>query len=232
MNDELILQEPVQLTPEDVVEFDDVDEVINRSLVIGDPLMALEYGKFLSRARLVKGIATAKLLWKLQENWEFFSSAGIGDTFENVVESYMGYNPQTTTKYVRLWGAIFENPGVDAETKRMLMGKPISQLILLTAAARTGELDDEGLRAAAESPDKASLKDIIVKARGRHTSSSSAIRICVNFREDSSFPQGTVYAIRGDERVDIGMLYLDLDDEIAKKAINSLIQNSHMIEVH
>lgn len=195
------------LTQEDMNAFKEIDDILGRAVAMGDPMIALEFGRRLKKGAALKSYALAKLMYRLQEAWNLFTASGTNDDFYTMVEDYIGNPPETTKKYVRMWQAVFENPRIPDDIKKLLLGKPIADTLLLTAGAADGSLDNEALQRAALAEDNGALKEIIRQKRGDVTSSGTAVRIYVIMRDRDSMTEGTIYAERGEEREVLGMLY-------------------------
>jgi len=204
MND--LIESPVSINSDDLKVFDEVDEIVSRSLMTGDPLMAFEHGNGLIRVSKLKGYALAKLLFKLDRQWDLFQSSGMEDDLKTMAYVHMGIKPATTEKYINMWEAIFENEGIDDETKHLLSGRNIGDTLLLTAAARDGSLDPIEMKEAALAPDRSSLRKIIRDKRGEKTSSGTATMLYLAMRDTSRRKAGTIYVKRGDVYEDIAVL--------------------------
>lgn len=226
------LTQPVRITDEEMKVFDEVDDIIGKAVLIGDPLMAFEYGSMLRRQQAVRGLALAKLLYRMRESWDLFKAAGTSDDLPTMAQIHLGVAPETTKKYVNMWESVFANNEIGDDIKKILMGRPIGDLLLLTAAAREGSLDDSRLLEAALAPDRSSLRDIIRDGRGEQTSSGSAIRILLYMVNTKAGNIGSLIALRGKERVQIGVLFVESDDDLTKKAIESLLNARHIQEVY
>jgi hypothetical protein len=231
MSDEIV-EAPLGglFTPENSGIFDEVDSIIERSLAVGDPLIALEYAQNLQKGNLVRGLAIAKLMYKMKQNWNLFEVAGVGDTFENLVQSMNGYAPATVEKYVRMWESIFANDSLSDELKNQLSGRPIRDLLLLTAAAREGSLSDEDWDKVKIAGDTSRVREIIRGARGEQTSSKNSLTLLVQVRE-GVVPRGTVSVSLNGNRRTVCSLDLDSTDEVIRNANARIIQRSGMIEV-
>lgn len=210
--------------------FETVDTVVARSLATGDPLIALEFARSMQREGLLRGLAIAKLMYKIKQSWNLFEVAGVGDTFESIVQTQNGYSPETVEKYIRMWEGIFENPDIDDELKHQLSGRPISDLLLLTAAAREGSLSSEEWSRVAVAPDSHTVRDIVRKARGDTTSSKTAVIPRIQMRADGTFPRGALYVYENGNPVLFGSIDVDTDSEAAKKAIARIINGAHIKE--
>lgn len=221
---------PLALHMQDTQDFDLVDEVVTRSFAVGDPLIALEYARTLQRDSLLKGLAIAKLMYKIKQGWALFERAGIGDTFENVVDSMNGYKSSTIDKYIRMWESIFENDTISPDIKEKIAGRPVKDLLLLTAAAREGSFSQDQWERVATAADTNEVKEVIRAARGEQTSAKTAISIILTTKEDSSSPVGTLSAFSNGQREVIGVLHVNNSSELAQKAIARIINAARVIE--
>lgn len=222
-------EQPVSITEYELAEFDEVDTVIEASLIMGDPERAFEYGIKIKRKAAVSSYALAKLLWKLKESWSTFNIEG---EFEDTIFERLGTPKQTTVKYVRMWENIFANPEIPENTKRILMGRPIRDTLLLTASAKEG-MTVEQLNNAALAPDHATLQEMIRKARGEQTSSSTALRPYIVTRNDhSQYTPGTILCKRGSGPFKpAGMFMIDSEDEDVQQIIARYMNATGTLEI-
>ena len=104
----------------------EIDDVINVAVATKNPDYALTYGYKMIKDVRLKGVAMAKLLYEISENWsKFDTEEDVGDAVDKA-----GICPRTTFyKYAMMY-------------KYVLVGhpelavKPIEGLIMITAAAR------------------------------------------------------------------------------------------------
>lgn len=218
------------LEDKDSEVFDYIDTLIERSIAVGDPLIALEYVQRLQKETLVKGLAIAKVMFKMRQNWSFFEVAGVGDTFENLVEATNGYAPATVEKYVRMWESIFENDKLSPEIKNRLSGRPIRDLLLLTAAAREGSLSDADWDKVLVAGDSHDVRNIVRKARGEVTSSKNAVLPILQIHDNGAAPIGTVYGYDNGVKKEAGNLNVGSADLFVQKIIARLVNGAHMKE--
>lgn len=213
--------------PDPVAE---VDEVLMRAITSGDPLIAANYGLSLKRTVALKGVALAKLLYGLRENWETFQSAQIEDSFEDFVQAHMGIDPQTTRKYSDMWEHIFASPYIEESLKLLLQGKPIKELLLLTAAAEEGSLTEEEWQTVVVA-DHSTIRSMIKQARGRQAAHANAVYIAI-YMQDGKYPKGTIVASNEEGEEDIGFLYLDKAEgaTYVSRAINRIMRSPGMLE--
>jgi hypothetical protein len=220
---ENVYDQAMLITPAESEIFLDVDKAVSDSLLQADPQPALAFGRRLRREGQLKGLALAKLLAKLDQNWEMFKRTGIEEDVETIVEVEMGITPQTTRKYVRLWEDLFENADITESIKDRLYGKSIKSLLLLTAAARDG--DDLDWEAVASATNGAEIRDIVRGVRGPATSSETSILLTMD-------RDGTIYARRGSdaERHMVGRLLIgEMNNQIIERAITRIIERAGVL---
>lgn len=222
--------QPIALSQLDMKMFDEVDSIIASAVTAGDPLVALEYGKDLVGSALMRGLALAKLLYRLRENWEIFKAAGTDDSLEDMAYAHIGRSPETVTKYIRMWESVFENDDIPENVKKQLMGRSMPELLLITALAREGTTP-ETLEEIAHAPDRDAIRDIIKRERGGATSSKNSVYITIEMREGATKPKGTLTAVFGKERTIFGTLDVDSADEFVQKAINRILNSAHIKEL-
>lgn len=214
--------QPMLLTEAEIDVLASVDRVIDQSVAKGDPRLALTFIGDLRRSGHVTGLAMAKCLYELKDRWDTFP-VDEDDDFVDVASAETGLGVQTIRKYVGLWEAIFVNPQVEQKVKEALVGKPISSLVLLAPAAREGQLEDEDWEDAARAPDVQAVREIVQRKRGTQTSASSTMVIMLE-------RDGTLKARKGKGHyTPFGYLNLKIEDEVAKEAIERIVNYAHVI---
>jgi hypothetical protein len=171
------LDQEMKLTTGEMHLLTEVDEVLEKARIEANPFKALNWGLALRRRGHISGLAQAKLLHGLQQDWAAYATDM--DFFDAVLQD-MGIPTGTSRKYVQLWQDIFENPAVEEQVKKALFGKPIEGLLLLPAAAREGELTPEDWKEVAEAHDKGAIRDVVQRRRPGRTSANSAIVITLD----------------------------------------------------
>jgi hypothetical protein len=222
--------QPLAPMPKDLGMFDEVDQIIGKSVAAGDPLIALDYGKDLIGSAMMRGLALAKLFYKLRENWGLFEAAGVDDTLKNMAYIHTGRSPETVEKYIRMWEAVFENEDIPDDIKKRLMGRQIGDLLLITALAREGA-DRKTFEQIANAADSNEIRAIIKTERGERTSAKNAVYITLERRENGQTPAGTLIAVNGSKRIPFGSLDLDIDEKVVQQAITRLIQAAGIKEI-
>jgi hypothetical protein len=225
MNDELLNDnEDVYLTYGDKMVFKEVDNIVADAIAQGDPEIIMRFGRSLRKDARVRGVALAKLIWSVKDNWKKFQDAGIEDDLFSVLEGDMRVPPSTASTYIRIWEAVFANPDIPDATKELLLAKPIGTLKLLPALTTEGDVVDwdEIVRA----HDKEEVRQIVKRIRGEATSSKTALFIKLDVRT------GQLACKRGDMPfVNFGLLNLGIEDEVVKSAIERIVISSRIMEV-
>lgn len=224
-------EEIIPLHENDLKVLDTVNEVVGKAVMSGNPLVATEFVNELRKDVQVKGLALAKLLWAVQENWHVFERAGIADDFVTFMNVQTGVSRQTIVKYARMWKNIFANPDIEQKFKDELMGKDIKSLLLLTALASEG-IEQETMEKIVQATDTEAVREVVREERGEATSSKTALRIYYQMRDGDQFPPGTLFIRSGNGKPTIiGTLAHGSGDEDVEKAINRILNATHITEV-
>ena len=222
MNDIAVtaLDQAVMLTAAELQSVGMADEVLSKTIAKGDPSVALRYVYSLRRSGMVTGLATAKTLYGLQQNWSSFAT---DDAFEDAVLKETGYAPATTRKYVGVWGALFANDSINEGIKQALMCKPMESLLLLKSAAQEGQLNEADWEEVAGAHDKQAIREVVRRVRGLHTSAANSLIIL--WERD-----GRLRARRGEGRYEeCGFLPKDAAG-VAADAIRRIVESCGIVE--
>lgn len=203
----------------------EIDEVIERAIMAGDPLIATDYGNNLSRTIVLRGIALAKLLYGMRSNWHYFRLAGIEEDFLDFVEAHMvGVAARTADKYASMYESVFANNHISPTLKDQLAEKPIKTLILLTAAVREGSLGEDQLEDVILK-DHPGVRQMVREARGRERVSRNYTIGRISKRNEGKYPRGAIVVFGQEEEEVVGWIKLDdLQTEAGKRYVEK-IQN-------
>jgi len=214
----------ITLTQSDMGVIMTVDTETERSLVTGDIMPLLELGRVLRRKIQVYGLALVKLLASIRDNWQMYESAGVEDSYINVIHAHIGLSPQTIVKYCNLWDSLFANPQIPEDVKSELMSKPLRSLLLLSAAARENQITDWSR--IIEAVNHNEVRNVVREARGEHTSSATRLSIFMDVRT------GQLAAQLGDNAPEnMGFLNVDSTSNVVKMAIIRILHASGVEEV-
>jgi len=170
-------------------EENEVDEIVERSLVEGTPDAAIEYGWNLVAGGHLSGLKLCKLLYELTELWDKFST---DDDIQDAVFKGMGVPGETYRKYEGIWRHIFANENIPTHIRQAMRNKPLGGLIAISVAARDGEFNEDNWNKLASAHDKAAMLDIRDEVRG--VDPSETRRRYISWNRD-----GRLVARRGDE---------------------------------
>jgi hypothetical protein len=201
----------------------DVDTILDRAISAGDPLIATDYGNQLSNTIRLKGVALAKLFFGLKSNWSLFQAAGIQEDFPTFVEANMTVRGRTADKYADMYEEVLANDAIPAAIRDQLKLKPIQTLLLLTAAVREGSLDTEALEDVVVL-DHSGVHELVRKARGEATNSSTAVYARLIPQQGLSYPAGTivVYSADGTQIEPLGTVNLTPRTEAGRKYLERM----------
>ena len=167
----------------------EVDEVIEKSLLVGLPDTAIEYGLNLIAGGHLSGLKLCKLLYELTEMWPRFNT---DDDVKDAVFKGMGVPTETYRKYENIWRSIFANDKIPKQYRDAMRNKPMGGLIAISVAAREGEFNDEDWKELAETHDKAGM--LAVRDRSRGVDVSENRRLGIVWERS-----GSLVARRGEE---------------------------------
>ena len=134
------LDQTLSIAKQELVQIEGmVNDVVGECIETGHINPAINFVSSLRSSVHVRALGMAMLLWLLKQYWE---DIGIEDNFLNVMEADCGLSPETSRKYVRMWGNIFENSDVPDNVKAQLLWWPIGRLLAVYAAIGEGALED------------------------------------------------------------------------------------------
>ena len=214
----------VTLTAGDRKIFELVDTTVEQAISQNNiqPVMAM--GRALKRNLQASGLALSKLLYRAREVWELLGYDE--DMFESIYAE-MGISHSTAHKYINMWEAVFANPDIPDDVKEDIEGKPIKALLLLTAAAREGQISNEDWDKIAEASTSSEVRNIVRDIRGERTSSRTAMVLELNMKS------GVLVARRGGERdTTIGVFNVGqrTQNDLVEAAITKIISNCGIME--
>lgn len=174
-----------------------VDDVIDKALHEQDPEYIIQAGLQLRMVSQVSGLALAKLLATGKNIWHKFKS---DDDFATVAKVKMGIADQTYNKYTWVWEHVIQHPYLmnNHSVQETIMTKPIGGLILLTAAARENELEEDDWLEIASAPNIAAIRDVIARVRGHVGPAKHTLRLLLG--TDGTLLGklgGGIYEVRG-----------------------------------
>jgi hypothetical protein len=187
------LRQPEVAVDEAVItaELEDVDSILRRSLMVGDPNIAFSYIRRAAEASVVKGLGAAKVLYQTWIDWPQYQKAGVDDEWENVAPALSGLALEQCKSYRDLIRDVYMNPNVPEWVKPILRGKPIAGQIKLLAAAREGDLTEDDWQKVADAVTPAEIREIVRASRGPATRSETRVVITIGRDGVIKAKQGT-----------------------------------------
>jgi len=188
----------------------DIMDIIEKSLLSGNPDPALRYGAEIVRQGRLKGVKLAKLLYELDEIWTSFDT---GDVIEDAIERDMGIPKDTFLKYSRMYRHVLVG-------RPELAGKPIAGLIKLTAGARDGDFSDADWNEITMAHNQGAMIEVRDRARDIHTSGHNRLNRWLT-------RDGQLMCTRGPdgEIKQFGLLYSNSQDEDVRAACETTLHS-------
>jgi len=194
--------------------WDEVDKEVERSLLMGSPEIALNFGTGLVITGHLRGVQLAKLLYELDLIWAKFKT---DDEIQDAVFKTMGISYRKFEDYRDMYRYILKD-------HPELAGKPIGGLLGIIVAAREGEFNEDDWKELALAYDRKTMLDVRRRVRGIQTQGHS--RLVVWHDRD-----GQVYCRRGDgTQKHCGWLTREVSDDDVADAVNRLIKGGGVIK--
>lgn len=198
----------------------EVDEVIEKSLLVGLPDAALQYGWELIAGGHLSGLKLCKLLYELTEMWPRFNT---DDDIRDAVFKGMGVPPETYRKYEGVWRSIFANENIDKRVRDALRNKPMRGLIGIAAAARSGEFSEENWNELVAAHDVASI--LAVRDKVRHIDRDQSDRLTIVLERD-----GRLVARQQGDVEEVGFLAVGAGVGLVQAAVRRIIEAAGIVE--
>lgn len=182
--------------------FAEVDNILEEMRKSKNVDMGFEKGREYKANIQVKGLALAKLLYGMHEDWKQY---GLEEAFPARVEYEWGFHRATVNQYVNVWKAVFENEDIPNDVQDQLYDRPMQTLKRLTRPVNENALNDEDWEELVKQPDDKSVKSFLDEKMGKSAKGRPALTI-------SLYPDGTLYAFEGDRKVVLGVLRNSAED--------------------
>ena len=209
----------IPLNKDDVSQLELVTDIINRSISMGDPRVALRIASNLNKGLVIRGVALARLLYELRDKWHLFN---VTENFYDAVRVETGIATETVHKYIRVHETVMLDPQIDDKLRERLMERSMDQLLLLPAV--WSNIDLEQKEALALTTSKPELRKMVRELNGAATSSETAV--IVKYEVSS----GTLSCRQGSKGpfTVFGQLY-DIDNPAVQKAIERVTKNCMVV---
>ena len=198
-----------------------IDKIIQQSVEEKNGYIALDACRDLVAVARLSGIALAKALYKIKQNWHHYD---IREDFDDYVWEYVGLHKATVTRYVRIQKELFESVALPSETVEQLQQKNIKDLVPIANAVEDGvEITDEQWEEILSAPDFYTVSRIIREdVRGNEPRRGSVVLMMDEI--------GTLWAFCNEQRFFVGSLECNDEDETVQKAISRICRGAGIIE--
>ena len=195
-----------------------VDEIIQKSIVEKDALVALNACRNLIKVFKLSGIALAKFLYLIQENWYVYDT---DEEFDTYVYTYVGLHKYTISRYVSAWKLILNLPEkISDELKQKNMREIVP---IANAVAQGYEIDDKTWEKLNIAPDLNTVLKIVREEIKELPPRKGSIQLSID-------KMGSIWAFANKNKFFVGSLEMDSDEDIVQKSIQRIIKGSGIME--
>lgn len=200
----------------------EVDRFYEQALNSSNPPMTLlNKVKELSVQMSITGLALAKLLYRMRQDWDSF---GIEEPFTDTVFVYVGKSPTTVDRYIQVWRMYAEN-NIPPAYKKAIQVLPMRSQVPIALTLRQGhELTDEDWAKLVNAPDNVSIREALREIK-RQPMRRSGITFVLHRNGDLTATDsvGITHFIG----------YLNLKeygtDEIVQRCIDRIVDNAYIL---
>ncbi len=201
------------ITERDVMS--SIDTVLEMLWQTGNLDNVVKASNSLGRIEEVSGKAKAKL-WFGWEQW--WNETGQGekrnDTFEDMMETKTGNKPITVKRYINVWRFIDEN--IIPKEVQIL---PMRDLIPIASALAQGfDFEKDQWKKLARASNSSEVREIIREVKGQ-SPRKSGLQITLN-------RDGSLYAWKDEKKYYLGVLEINDESEVVKKAIQRIVDGA------
>ena len=194
----------------------EVDNIVDYAIANKDSEHALKFIETTFATQQLAGIAAARALYRLNEQWAVFE---LSDTFEDVALRRFGKASDTINRYLDVGKMFARFDAIGDEASGLLYGRPMKDLIAIAQyESAHGELNTRQLKRLAGTANNAELRETLDEYKGIEPEESK--RLVTKMDRD-----GTLKAKKGTKYVAFGRIDLDkLDDPVASEAIERILR--------
>jgi hypothetical protein len=180
----------------------------------GDLDMAIDFCSRLVNLQKMSGLALAKALWMIHDNWNRFE---IDEDFKMIMAIRLDIHPHTVERYVRVYDLLLHAP---EEVVAQLESKNIGDLFPVANAVAQGyTVDDDTWKDIADAPSQTDVSRIVREDVKGAEPRATSLSLSIN-------QAGEIWAWKSNQRYFIGSLEISNEDETVQKAIERIVKNS------
>jgi len=193
-----------------------VAEITALALAEGSAEIILANLQEIVKAKTLSGILFSKYIYQLYIHWDKFIESE-SDDLSNYLYAMLGTSPHTTERYIKVQMLIENAP---EEYKDRANDTPIGRLIPAAHAESQGyELEAEDWEKILTLENDKAANDYIRETVKGKEPRKHGIRIWMDRR-------GSLWAFQEDQRIFIGSLEIENDDELVQKAVERIVKQT------
>jgi hypothetical protein len=210
------LDQPIRL---ELSPIDRVDEIVSKAVQDEDITSAISEAKqALSLAR-ISGLFLAKLLYKLEKNWNKFYIDN--DSFVDYIHVELGIAPITILRYCRVW-SMFESKLVPPELEDQLKMRPLRDLVAIsTAVSQEYDIPQTTWETLTSAENSSVVSETLRQIKGTEPRSGSLV---LKLKRN-----GDIQCWSGGEQHFVGYVSLEDENESVQAAIERIINGAGLI---
>jgi hypothetical protein len=220
MNDELTIISPLDqaIETDNQTILERVEALIQDAIDKKDVHAALNVPKQLVAVQKVSGVALARAMYLIKENWDKFE---IEEPFDDVAFSYMGTSKETVRKYY-LVEKMHEEDMIPEPYREKISQMNIRDQIPIAYTLDMGyEIEEEDWQELSRAYDAPTIRAITRGIQGKPPR-KHALLITLN-------RDGSLVATKAGEIYEVGWLDVDDADEAVRQAIERIVKNTGII---
>ena len=214
---QLALIEGSALTEQDVMSA--IDDVILHLRQTNDMSEIVKVSNIMDKINKVSGLAKAKLLWGWNMWWsETGQETKRGDVFEDMVESETGTKPITIKRYILTWQYID-----DLVIPKEVQERRMDDLVKIATTLSQGyDISKDSWKKLARASNSSEVGEILRLIKGKSARKSGLTIVLTR--------DGSLNAWQNEKKHFVGYLEVSSEDEVVKKAIQRIVDNSNIQE--
>ena len=197
------------------------EEIVQEALTKHNVEIALNACEQLIKVSKLSGVGLAKLYYLLKERWDEF---GTNTKFDEVAFERLGNHKHTIERYVKVYEHLFISNEVPEEYREHIQQHSIkSQIPIANALAQGEEINDDAWSKLSIAPDYNTVLKIVREDIKGLPPRKGSLQLWMD-------DLGSIWAFFDGERLFVGSLEIDSDDEAVQKAIERIKKGCGILE--
>lgn len=212
------LDQPIQV---DLKFLDQIDTLADKAVQEEDITILVNAAKNMLGIARISGISLAKLLWKIEKNWNRFNMDS-NDTCQDFLSAELGLSSITVSRYIKVWN-LLSSQIIPKELVEKIESRPMRDLVSISSCvSQDFELTDDDWQKIANAPDSATINEELRRIKNVEPRSSALL---LRLRRN-----GDITAYKDGAQFFVGYLSVDEENEVVLAAIDRIISGSGILK--